>query len=148
MEKLDLYVNCPSYVVVRDTPAGTIAISGTFKHKDKAIQALKERISQINKYPLAYNAPGCGEPYLVELSVNMNIVDILDFAVVVKDSHRACCERCSGDWPTASMIAEDIVDNYEDYKDVDLSTPDKYNSWGEEVQMELNRQGLTYKEDE
>ena len=46
------------------------------------------------------------------------------------------------------MIAEDIVDNYEDFKDVDLSSPDKYNSWLEEVQMELNRQGLTYKEDE
>jgi hypothetical protein len=46
------------------------------------------------------------------------------------------------------MIAEDIVDNYEDFKDVDISSPDKYNSWVEEVQMELNRQGLTYKEDE
>lgn len=72
----------------------------------------------------------------------------MSFTQVVKESHRVCCEKCECDWPTASMIAEDIVDNYEDFKDVDLSSPDKYNSWLEEVQMELNRQGLTYKEDE
>lgn len=148
MERLNLFVNCPNYVIARDTPAGTIAISGAFKYKDKALKELKDRIEQINKYPLAYNAPGCGKPYLIELTVNMNKVDTLDFADIVKDSHRACCERCSGDWPTSSMIAEDIVDNYEACKDVDLSTPEKYNKWLSEVQIELNRQGLSYKEDE
>lgn len=160
MEKLNLFVNCPNYVIVRDTPAGTIAISGSFKYKDKALKALKEKIDYINKYPLGLKAPGWGDPYLMELTVNMNIVEstvkpnivdtlkTLDFSVVVQDSYRACSERCSADWPTSSMIAEDIVDNYEGYKDVDLSTPDKYNKWISEVQIELNRQGLVYKEDE
>lgn len=148
MEKLSLFVNCPSYVIVRDTPNGTIAISGTFKNRANAIQALKQRTAYIKEFPLAFNAPGFGEPYLIKLTVHTDKVKVLNFADIVKDSHHCCCERCNSDWPTTSMIAEDIIVHYEDYAGVDLSTPDKYNSWVEEVQMELNRQGLTYKEDE
>lgn len=70
------------------------------------------------------------------------------FSEIVKDSHHCCCERYSSDWPTVPMIAEDIVDNYEGFEKVDLSDPYKYNEWVEKVRLELNRQGLTYKEDE
>lgn len=72
----------------------------------------------------------------------------MTFAEIVKDSHHCCCERCQSDWPTDTMIAEDIVDNYQEYKDVDLSDPYKYNKWVEVVQLELNRQGLVYKEEQ
>lgn len=147
MEKLDLYVNCPSYVIAQDGPFGTNAVSGIFKSKDNAILELKSRVKAYNNNPVTKDS-AWGKPYLVELTVNMNTVDVLDFADIVKDSHRACSERCSADWPTSSMIAEDIVDNYEDYKNVDLSDPDKYNKWLSEVQIELNRQGLVYKEEE
>lgn len=72
----------------------------------------------------------------------------MTFTEIVKDSHHCCCERFSSDWPTAAMIAEDIVDNYQEYKDVDLSDPYKYNKWVEVVQLELNHQGLFYKEED
>ncbi len=66
------------------------------------------------------------------------------FAEVVKDSHHCCCERYSLDWPTDTMIAEDILDNYELDDTPDVSNPYKYNEWVEKVRLELNRQGLTY----
>lgn len=71
----------------------------------------------------------------------------MTFEQIVRDSHRVCCER-SQNCPTDAMIAEDIVDNYNDYKYIDLSDPYKYNEWIIIVRMELNRQGLCYKEDE
>ena len=73
---------------------------------------------------------------------------MLTFAEIVKDSHRHLYQFSYPDVPLDSDIAEDIVNSYLEYQNIDLSTPEKYFSWILEVRYELNRQNLKYRRDE
>ena len=74
----------------------------------------------------------------------------MTFSEIVKESYIVCSNR-SPEWnyiPLDSNIAEDILNNYEDYKDVDVSDPYKYNHWVDTVRTELDRLNLKYRRDE
>ena len=79
---------------------------------------------------------------------------MLSFPDAVRYSYYACCEKigCAPhsydtDVPTDAMVAEDILDNYIDYKDVDVSDPFKHLAWCKQVAEELRRQDLEFVED-
>ena len=77
---------------------------------------------------------------------------ILDLSRIVKDSYSTCLDILGNKGqptalPTAEMVAEDIVNNYEGYGDIDLSNPSDYNKWVMNVKQELIRQGLDFAED-
>lgn len=68
---------------------------------------------------------------------------VLEFKDVVRDSYFSLL-NITGETPTAEMIAEDIIDNYEGYSDIDISSPMKHYNWVMEVSLELGRQDLKY----
>lgn len=74
----------------------------------------------------------------------------IDLESAIKDSYDFLSGKLYAEdrLPTAEEVAEDIVDNYDGYKDlVDLSSPEKYNSWVSEVKQELNRLGLEFEDE-
>ena len=76
----------------------------------------------------------------------------MTFAEVVKDSYNACYQKIKG-WaqdypdmpvPTDGMVADDILDHYEEYKDLNISDLFEFNEWCEKVANELARQHLDF----
>ena len=76
-----------NYIIMRETPNGPIIISGTFTIKENAIKEVKERIKNYRNmmatgkdmYGYKVNLQleeGWGEPYLVEVEVNMKKVEV------------------------------------------------------------------------
>lgn len=73
----------------------------------------------------------------------------LDLSEAVKDSHHHFMSDL-GEIPTAGEIMDDILTNYPSFKKLDEYIGNdikKYHDFLKEVQMELNRQGLEYKEE-
>lgn len=68
---------------------------------------------------------------------------ILEFKDVVRDSYFSLL-NITGEIPTAEMVSEDIIDNYEGYSNIDISNPMKHYNWVMEVSLELGRQDLKY----
>ena len=68
---------------------------------------------------------------------------VLEFKDVVRESYESLFSR-NGEAPTAEMVAEDIVENYEGYHNINLNNPMKHYNWVMEVSFELGRQGLEF----
>ena len=78
----------PNYVIMRKVPDGSeVIISGTFTVKENAIKEVKERIKRYrdilatgkNQYGANVNLEEFkqwGEPYLVEVKLEMNKVEV------------------------------------------------------------------------
>lgn len=69
------------------------------------------------------------------------------FERIVNDSYTHLYSRDYPNLPTDAEVAEDIVDNYEEFYMVDLSSPEKLNEWVREVRQELIRQQLAFIEE-
>lgn len=72
---------------------------------------------------------------------------MLTFEEVVNQSYTFLYTRNYPNLPTECDVAEDVVDNYPEYQDTDLSTPEKYNEWVCIVRQELIRQQVAFREE-
>ena len=71
----------------------------------------------------------------------------MTFEEVVNKSYTFLYARDYPNLPTDAEVAEDIVDNYNGYEEVDLSTPEAYNKWVTEVREELIRQQVAFRKE-
>lgn len=97
----------------------------------------------------------CGEA-MGAIDNLINSLEINDSGLVIDTTHiREAYSVCSNKAgpennyiPLDGDIAEDILNNYNDYKDVDVSDPYKYNAWIETVRRKLDELNLEYRRDE
>ena len=72
---------------------------------------------------------------------------MLTFEEVVNQSYTFLYSRGYPNLPTDCEVAEDVVNNYLEYQDIDLSTPEKYNEWVYTIRQELLRQQVAFREE-